>query len=378
MGVKLTNFVLEKNEFKFSKTTDVNLKKNDSCVSEINGITIGNNVTNISGLLEESYLLINDFEIPSHITDCTNAFKNCTSMTHVHSNWKNSYANITPTDCYAGCTAITHIDDKNIVTYEGKEGLDEIPIVWGGLELMAVNTFVLRFEIPSDNFTLKFTDIAVISGNKTVSWGDKTYTNGETEHTYAKAGIYIVKTQLRPIPSGSWGDESVINTLVEVYQVPTARIGYAFSFGKCIKLVKANLTNVNMTTAAYCFYGCSSLEEVILTNAIIEGSGNVFFSGCTNLKGIDLSAVDFSNVNNMNGFASGCSSLRYFYAPKNINVSMSDFTESIYLTSEHLMSIINNLNTVSTAQTLTIGSTHLAKLTAEQIKIATDKNWTVV
>ena len=91
-----------------------------------------------------------------------------------------------------------------------------------------------------------------------------------------------------------------------------------------------------------------------------------------------MSTVDFVGVDNLVTFLASCSSLRYFYAPKNINVSMSNFTNSIYLTSEHLMSIINNLNTVSTTQTLTLGSTNLAKLTPEQIKIATDKNWTVV
>ena len=42
------------------------------------------------------------------------------------------------------------------------------------------------------------------------------------------------------------------------------------------------------------------------------------------------------------------------------------------------MSIINNLNTVTTTQTLKLGSTNLAKLNPDEIKIATDKGWTVV
>ena len=51
-----------------------------------------------------------------------------------------------------------------------------------------------------------------------------------------------------------------------------------------------------------------------------------------------------------------------------------------HLTVESLMSIINALKdrTGMDSSTLTIGSVHLAKLTPEQIKIATDKNWTVV
>ena len=51
-----------------------------------------------------------------------------------------------------------------------------------------------------------------------------------------------------------------------------------------------------------------------------------------------------------------------------------------HLTIESLMSIINALmdRTGMDSSTLTIGSAHLAKLTPEQIKVATDKNWTVV
>ena len=51
-----------------------------------------------------------------------------------------------------------------------------------------------------------------------------------------------------------------------------------------------------------------------------------------------------------------------------------------HLTVESLMSVINALadRTGMDSDTLTLGSAHLAKLTPEQIKIATDKNWTVV
>ena len=51
-----------------------------------------------------------------------------------------------------------------------------------------------------------------------------------------------------------------------------------------------------------------------------------------------------------------------------------------HLTVESLMSIINALadRTGMDSNTLSLGSAHLAKLTPEQIKIAIDKNWTVV
>ena len=91
-----------------------------------------------------------------------------------------------------------------------------------------------------------------------------------------------------------------------------------------------------------------------------------------------LLTLEVSIVTNLSSFVNNCSQLNSFYAPKNINVSLSNFTASTLLTSEHLMSIINNLNPVSSTQTLTIGATNLVKLTSDEIKIATDKGWTIV
>ena len=53
------------------------------------------------------------------------------------------------------------------------------------------------------------------------------------------------------------------------------------------------------------------------------------------------------------------------------------FSTNPKLTKESLLSILNNLPTISSTKTVTLGSTNLAKLTASDIKIATDKGWTV-
>lgn len=41
------------------------------------------------------------------------------------------------------------------------------------------------------------------------------------------------------------------------------------------------------------------------------------------------------------------------------------------------MVVINGLQTVDTTQTLTLGTTNLAKLTEEEMAIATEKGWTL-
>jgi hypothetical protein len=53
------------------------------------------------------------------------------------------------------------------------------------------------------------------------------------------------------------------------------------------------------------------------------------------------------------------------------------FSSSSKLTHDSLMSIINNLATVTSKQTLTIGATNKAKLTDDEIAVATEKGWTV-
>ena len=50
---------------------------------------------------------------------------------------------------------------------------------------------------------------------------------------------------------------------------------------------------------------------------------------------------------------------------------------AINLPHDDLIGVINCLEPVTTATTLTIGSTNLAKLTEDEKKIATDKGWTL-
>lgn len=63
---------------------------------------------------------------------------------------------------------------------------------------------------------------------------------------------------------------------------------------------------------------------------------------------------------------------------KNINYNFK-ISVSTQFTREALIEIIGNLvdRTGTTAKTLTMGATNMAKLTAEDIAVATDKNWTV-
>lgn len=100
------------------------------------------------------------------------------------------------------------------------------------------------------------------------------------------------------------------------------------------------------------------------------------FAGCVNLKSISL-------PNTLKTVSASCftpnSNLTEFNVENNFNCDLGPqvvFT-SANLSAEGMVAVFNNLKdrTNETAYTLTFGSTNLAKLTAEQKAIATNKNW---
>ena len=57
--------------------------------------------------------------------------------------------------------------------------------------------------------------------------------------------------------------------------------------------------------------------------------------------------------------------------------SSFDISGSTLYTRDALVEILNNLATVTSSRTLTMGSTNLAKLTEDDKAIATAKGWTL-
>ena len=102
------------------------------------------------------------------------------------------------------------------------------------------------------------------------------------------------------------------------------------------------------------------------------------FYGCYNLYDLDFSGLDTSAVaanTNLTMFQD-CDNLTNLKVGK-ITVSFR-FNNCAKLSHDSLMNVINALEPTDTTLTLTIGSTNIAKLTAEELAIATEKGWTVV
>ena len=155
----------------------------------------------------------------------------------------------------------------------------------------------------------------------------------------------------------------------------------AYMFSSCNNLTSLDLSGFDtgkVTSMAYMFYACSGLTSLDLsmfdTSEVIYMAN--MFNGCSKLTSLDLSGFNTSNVTNMSSMFEKCSSLTNLDSMQNISVSL-DLSDTI-LDVTSLLDVIDNLTTVTTTQTLTLGSTLLAKLTEDQIAIATNKGWTVV
>ena len=152
-------------------------------------------------------------------------------------------------------------------------------------------------------------------------------------------------------------------------------------FQNCTKLTSLDLSNFdtsNVTTMNYMFSGRSSLTSLDVSsfNTSKVTSLSNMFNDCKLLASLDLSNWDVSKVTSFSSAFYNCTALTDLQAPKNISAAL-DVSKCTNLTHDSLMSIINNLATVSSSKKLTLGSTNLAKLTDEEKAIATSKNWTL-
>lgn len=316
-------------------------------LNNITGVTFSTNVTDITGMLSGANKITEDFVIPSHITNCTNCFKGCTSMTHVHSNWKKTYTNgITPTDCYAGCTEITHIDGVDIGKSAYVNGLDGIPPAWGGYGMYPAYTTIAEFEIPENNFALQITNSkkTYLFDDGIIDWGDGTVTRMEITHTYAKAGTYVVKGKYWFWnPNLTWRNN--ITKLIKGTQQPVSAF-YLFAAGEKSKMTYADFSDMTLTQVNGMCGGhqkSKNFETIIFKNTTIT-TGNldsfikncqienldlsgikftekittlaVAFGNCSKLKKIDLSMLDLSYLTTIKSCFSDCTALEEIVLPE--------------------------------------------------------------
>lgn len=303
--------------------------------------------TDWSYMFEGCTSLVHDILLPTSTTKAINCWEGCTSLTHVHSNWKQTYSSIVPTGCYAGCTEITHIDGVDIGKSAYVNGLDGIPPAWGGYGMYPAHTTIAEFEVDEADLTLVITgNTALLTDDKIIDWGDGTVTYGENTHTYAKAGTYVVKGKYWFANANlTW--RNYITKLIKGTQQPVS-VYYMFAAGLNSKITYADFSDMTLTSVSGMCGGVNNanainFETIIFKNTTIttgnlssfiksceienlDLSGIKFtanitdmssaFLNCTKLKKIDLSTWDLRYLTNMRSCFAGCNALEQLILPE--------------------------------------------------------------
>lgn len=205
-----------------------------------------------------------------------------------------------------------------------------------------------------------------------------------------------LKARGGPKPQGDLS--GIIDRSIQTIEIPSvSRIG-ASAFYTCHNLTSVTIPNsvTSIEYAAFC--NCSSLTRVTLPDSLTS-IGESAFAGCTSLTsvtipdsvpGIGASAFSacysLKSVTIPNSVTSiGYKTFQYCYNLENVTLENGfagnglDLSASTKFSVDTMIAMFNALAdlTGQQAKTLKLGSTNLAKLTNEQIAIATEKNWTL-
>ena len=176
-------------------------------------------------------------------------------------------------------------------------------------------------------------------------------------------------------------------------QIDTSNItNMKYMFYDCKYMLESPLLNTsNTTNMLQMFSGCNKLIKIKSLNTINTKNMNNIFRNCLKLTTVPLLKAN-SIIDIYQAFLF-CGELTTIGGLENLGQSYSttqstnyssyqlNFASCSKLTHESLMNIINNLYDIKTkgcnAQQLVLGSTNIAKLTSEEIAVATEKGWTV-
>lgn len=342
-----------------------------------------------------------------NVTRINSMFANCTKLKTVNlSNWTfTSSANMIYGGMFSNCAIETiRLDNCNNVTIKriiggingstlGQSDKDVRTIycqsvnardktATGFLELPAGWTFDFLGELPP----YKYVDYEFMNNKEIVS----AHPLVDTSHTSLYRMFYNCKKL----------------TSVNLSSCDTSNVLYMEEmFYGCDLLEKVDLSSFNtskVVTMDHMFAGCDSITSIDVSSfdtsqvkkmnsmfyecyllPTVDVSGfdvsnvtdmSYMFYRCYNLETLDLSNWDVSHVPNMNSMFAFCNKLTNFKAPKNISYGIN-FGDCTKLTHESLMSIINNLATVTETRTLSLSGTSMNMLSDEEKAIATNKNW---
>ena len=150
------------------------------------------------------------------------------------------------------------------------------------------------------------------------------------------------------------------------------------AFINCTSLTTINLPSGLTSIGSGAFQSCTSLTTINLPSGLTS-IGMMTFAYCYSLTTINLpNSLTYIDTGGYGTFTN-CASLEYVTLGNNFNCNNLNLSSSTKYTRETILQWLNALadRTGQTAYKLTIGAKNLAKLTEEDILIATNKNWTL-
>ena len=193
-------------------------------------------------------------------------------------------------------------------------------------------------------------------------------TGGATEPTNPRANFAADGASSIVVPKTMVVDMTAMTNLKYCFYVCTALTSLTLPAG--FGQAATDLMN--------CFSTCTKLTSLALPDGFGQNATSLYncFYNCRALTSLELPAGFGKNsTNNTNCFGS-CSALTTITGNPNFKAPFP-LSQCTKLTHDSLMVVINGLQTITTAKTLTLGATNLAKLTDEEKKVATDKGWTL-
>ena len=207
------------------------------------------------------------------------------------------------------------------------------------------------------------------------------------------------------LPSGlkTLGQAAFLNcSKISSLQIPSITDWGTYTFQNCTSLLSVSFAeNFTLTTIpSNVFDGCTSLKNITLPTSInkidnnafsnsgienivihngITYLGNSVFYGCTSLSEITLpntiSSINATNGSRYNTF-SDCTALTTVNLEQDFNCSISFYSSANITNAADMLTKLKDL-TGETAKTITFAKAVYEGLTADEIAVATNKNWTV-
>ena len=190
----------------------------------------------------------------------------------------------------------------------------------------------------------------------------------------------------------------IIDRSIQTIEIPSVSSIGSYAFRSCISLTNVTIPNSVTSIEAWAFFDCSSLTSIEIPNSTTNIGVGAFY-GCRNLTNVmipsnvtsienytfyqcwNLTNVTIPNsVTNVESDAFlNCINLENVTFEEDFQCSGLNLSASTKFSVDTMIAMFNALadRTGLSAYTLTLGNTNLAKLSNEQIAVATQKNWTL-